>query len=120
MQDKCSIPTQTVYKICCCSMPSSIPFLTFQRLGLNLVSNPVHGLESLPVPTKQIPNFPSMASWLLSCSTLSGILLRFIHSHTFKSSLSSANQLPEVMPVQLSSQKGATRLGTFQRSKHQK
>ena len=49
---------------------------------------------------------------------------QFIHSHTFRSSLSSANQLPEVIPVQLSSrlhdQKGArssARLGTFQRSK---
>ena len=39
---------------------------------------------SLPVPTKQIPNFPSTASWLLSCSTPSWILLRFSHSHTFK------------------------------------
>ena len=74
----------------------------------------------LPVPTKQIPHFPSIASWLLPCSPLSWILLRFTHSNTFKSSLSSANQLSVVMLVQLSSQKEATRLGTFQRLKRQK
>ena len=56
--------------------------------------------------------------------SLHKFFLQFIHSHTFRSSLSSANQLPEVILVQLSSrlhdQKGArssARLGTFQRSK---
>ena len=57
-------------------------------------------------------------------ASLHKFFLQFIHNHTFRSSLSSANQLAEVITVQLSSrlpdQKGArssAHLGTFQRSK---
>ena len=95
------------------------PLLTFQRLGpgLGLGPNSDLGLRT-SLLTKQKLNF---SSWLLSTSSFYSL-----YSHTFRSSLSSANQLPEVIPVQLSSrlldQKGArssTRLRTFQRSKRQ-
>ena len=90
--DKCSMPIQPVYKIFDSAMPSSILLLTFQLLGLG--PNPDLGLDKSPDETKI--KFFFMAS-------LHMLLLQFIHSHTFKSSLNSANQLPKAMPVQLSS-----------------
>ena len=96
-------------------MPSSTPLLTFQRLGLvraNLVPNSDLGLDKSPNQTNT--KFSFMAFFVLYT-----LLLRFIHSDTFKSSLSSANQFPKAMTVQLSLQKEVTRLGIFQRSKRQ-
>ena len=88
--------------------------LTFQRLGLG--PNSDLGLDKSPVNQTKI-GFFFMAS-------VHKFFFQVIHSHTFRSLLSSANQLPELTPVQLSShlrdQEGArssTRLGTFQRSK---
>ena len=68
-----------------------VPFLTFQRLGLGLGPDSDLGLDKSTDQTKI--EFFFMAS-------LHKFFLQFIHSHTFRSSLSSANQLPEVIPVQ--------------------
>ena len=81
-----------------------VPLLTFQRLGLD--KPPIHRTKI---------EFFFMAS-------LHKFFLQFIHSHTFRSSLSSANQLPEVIPVQFSSARVCMIRkepdhGTFQRSK---
>ena len=109
------MPIQAVYKICDSAMPDSISLLTFQWLALG--PNADLGLDKSPNQTKIRLSF--MAS-------LHTFFLQFIHSHTFKSSLSSANQLPKIMPVNLSSflhhqevARSSTRLRPFQRSKHQ-
>ena len=113
--DKYSMPIQARSVI----LLFQVPLLTFQRLGpgLGLGPNSDLGLNKSTDQTKI--EFFFMAA-------LHKFFLQFIYSHTFRSSLSSANQLPEVIPVQLSSrlhdQKGArssTRLRTFQRSKRQ-
>ena len=89
--NKCSMPVQARSVILLFKV--YVPLLTFQRLGL----------DKSPVNHTKIELF-FMAS-------LHKFFLQLIHSHTFRSSLSSANQLPEVIPVQLSSrqhdQKGA-------------
>ena len=70
------MPIQAVYKICDSAAPSSIALPSFQWLGLG--PYPGLGLGKSPNQTKF--KFPFMAS-------LHMFLLRFIHSHTFKSSL---------------------------------
>ena len=64
------------------------------RSVILLGPNPDLGLDKSPNQTKI--KFFFMAS-------LHTFFLRFIHSHTFRSSLRSANQLSKAMPVQLSS-----------------
>ena len=121
MQDKCSIPIQTVHKICCCSMLSSIPFLTFQRLGL--VSNPVHGLDKSPSPNQTNTKFSFnsfMASLVLHTFLNLVTVLILIATRSNPHRVLQSNSLWLCQLVQLSSQKEATRLGTFQRSKCQK
>ena len=71
-----------------------VPLLTFQRLGPGLGPNSYLGLNKSTDQTKI--EFFFMAAH-------HKFFLQFIHSHTFRSSLSSANPLPEVIPVQLSS-----------------
>ena len=84
-----------------------VPLLTFQRLGpgLGLGPNSDLGLNKSTADQTKIEFFFMAALHKF---------LQFIYSHTFRSSLSSANQLPEVIPVQLSSrlhdQKGARSL----------
>ena len=67
---------------------------------------------------------PNTKFFFMASLVLHTFLLRFINSHTFKSSLSSANQLPEAMPVQPAqlAERAAERSNTswnFQRSKSQ-
>ena len=88
--DKCSMPIQARSVI----LLFQVPLLTFQWLGPGLGPNSDLGLNKSTDQTKI--EFLFMAS-------LHKFFLQFIHSHTFRSSLSSANQLPEVIPVQLSS-----------------
>ena len=101
-------------KICDSAIQST--FANLPTVRPTLGPNSDIGLDKSPINQTKI-EFIFMASF-------HKFFLQVIHSHTFRSSLSSANQLPEVIPVQLSSrlhdQKGArssARLGTFQRSK---